>query len=173
MRLSWYVGKRDIESALEFMHDLESRIVGRIQLTTDGLTKYPLAVGSAFGENIDYAQLEKIYGKRVDEDGVVIDHRIQYIGADKTVVCGNPEQKKISTSYVERQNLTMRMHMRRFTRRTNAFSKKLENHKHAQALYFVYYNFVKIHKTLRVTPAMQAGLMDRWMEMEDIARLLD
>ncbi len=172
--LCWQVGKRTEAIAKEFALEVKSRIVNqRIQLTTDGLPAYRNAIYGAFWQNIDFAQLEKKYGKRVNEDGEVIDKRIQYIGADKTVVTGNPDDKHISTSYIERQNLTLRMKSKRFTRKTNAFSKKLLNHQCAIALHYVYYNFGRIHQTLRVTPAMQAGLMDRWLEPKDIASLVD
>ena len=167
--ISWLVGKRDSESANTFMIDVASRISSNVQLTTDGLKKYIAAVEKAFDGFIDYAQLVKLYGTS-ERDGKV-DKRLQYIGADRTVISGNPQREHISTSMVERQNLTMRMHMRRFTRKTNAFSKKLENHNYAHAIYFVYYNFVKIHQTLRVTPAMEAGLTDRLMEIEDMVKL--
>jgi IS1 family transposase len=169
--ISWLVGKRDSDSANIFMRDVAWRLNSMVQMTTDGLKKYLDAVETAFEGVIDYAQLVKIYGKG-ERDGKV-DNRTQYIGADRVRICGNPEREHISTSIVERQNLTMRMHMRRFTRKTNAFSKKLENHNHAHAIYFVYYNFVKIHKTLRVTPAMEAGLTDRLMEVEDIIKLTE
>ena len=169
--VSWYVGHRDAESAEIFMNDVAARLKNPVQLTTDGLKAYLDAVENAFEGKIDFAQLVKLYGT-VEKEGKV-DNRIQYVGADRTVICGNPVVRNISTSYVERQNLTMRMHMRRFTRKTNAFSKKLENHNHAHAIYFVYYNFVKIHKTLRVTPAMQAGLTNRLMEIEDMVKLTE
>jgi IS1 family transposase len=169
--LSWLVGKRDAESANTFMHDVASRLNSQVQMTTDGLKKYVAAVEKAFEGHIDYAQLVKIYGKG-ERDGK-IDNRIQYIGADRITISGNPDPAHISTSMVERQNLTMRMHMRRFTRKTNAFSKKLENHKHSVAIHFVWYNFVRIHKTLRVTPAMEAGLTDRLMEISDMVKLTE
>ena len=172
MIVSYYIGKRNAESGNTFMKDVASRLNNRVQLTSDGFKAYLEAVEGAFENDIDYAKVEKIYGKGETFEGK-LDGRKRYLGSDRIVMCGNPDKKKISTSLVERQNLTMRTNIKRFTRKTNAFSKKLENHGHAQALYFVYYNFVRIHKTLRVTPAMQAGLMDRWMEIEDIAQLMD
>lgn len=172
--VSWLVGERNTETAYDFMQDVSSRLTNRIQLTTDGLRAYLDAVTESFGSQIDFAQLQKIYGK---EGSTAIAEKkyspAECIGCKKSVVSGNPDPKHISTSYVERQNLTMRMHMRRFTRLTNAFSKKIENHCYAIALHFVYYNFVKIHKTLRVPPAMEAGLIKRLMSIEDIVRLAD
>jgi len=168
--VSWFVGNRDADSANDFMQDVASRIQNRIQLTTDGFKSYIDAVADAFPSGIDYAQLVKLYGS-TEIKGEKRYSPAECIGAKKVDVIGNPEASHISTSYVERQNLTMRMHMRRFTRLTNAFSKKVENHCHAIALHFVYYNFCKIHKTLRVTPAMEAGLTQDIMSYEDIARL--
>jgi hypothetical protein len=152
------------------MHDVAKRLKNKVQLTTDGLKAYLEAVGDAF-TFIDYAQLIKIYG-----EGEGAQNEKKYSPAECTGirihnVQGSPNPIYVSTSYVERQNLTMRMHMRRFTRLTNAFSKKLENHKHAVAIHFVYYNFVRIHQTLRVTPAMEAGLTTRLMKLEDIVNL--
>jgi IS1 family transposase len=159
--ISWFVGGRDIESAHEFMQDVSSRLTNRVQLTTDGLKAYLDAAEDAFPKGVDFAQLDKQYAKN------------RYVGAIKTPLIGKPDNKYITTSHVERQNLTMRMHMRRFTRCTNAFSKKVENHCHALALYFVYYNFCKIHTTLRVTPAMEAGLTTDIMEITDIVKLIE
>jgi len=173
LMVSWMVGGRDAETAHDFMHDLSQRIVNRVQLTTDGLQTYLEAVTNNFGSQIDYAQLVKVYG--IAEGGSATERKYSpnvCKGIKKMVICGNPDENLISTSYVERQNLTMRMHMRRFTRLTNAFSKKVENHCHAIALHFVYYNFVKQHKTLRVTPAMAAGLTKRFMSIEDIVKLV-
>ncbi len=156
------------------MTDVAARIKNRVQLTTDGLHAYLEAVTEAFGSQIDFAQLVKSFGK----EGSTTNAEKKYspaecIGCKKTALVGNPDPEHISTSYVERQNLTMRMHMRRFTRLTNGFSKKIENHCHAIALHFVYYNFVKIHKTLRVPPAMEAGLIKRIMSIEDIVKLAE
>jgi IS1 family transposase len=168
--IGWFVGSRDASSANDFMHDISSRLKNRVQLTTDGLAKYLKAVNNAFGNDIDFAQLIKIYGKSQDETRY---SPAECTGTEKKIITGEPDKDKISTSYVERQNLTMRMHMRRFTRLTNGFSKKVENHAYAVALYFVYYNFVKIHKTLRVTPAMEAGVTNKLMEFSDIVKLTE
>ena len=171
--VSWYVGNREAECANEFMLDVAARLANRVQLTTDGHRAYLQAVENAFENDIDYAQLVKIYG---GADGNSNERRYspaKYQGAKKTPVSGNPKEKFVSTSHVERQNLTMRMGMRRFTRLTNAFSKKIENHCHAIALHFVYYNFVRIHKSLSVPPAMQAGLIKRLMSIEDIVKLAE
>ena len=146
-------------------------IEGRME--TDGLKAYLEAVTDSFGSQIDFAQLVKLYGAASGEQNEKKYSPAECTGTKKYVVSGNPDPKLISTSYIERQNLTMRMHMRRFTRLTNAFSKKIENHCYAIALHFVYYNFVKIHKTLRVPPAMEAGLIKRLMSIEDIVRLTD
>jgi IS1 family transposase len=170
--ISWLVGGRTVEYAIPFMNDLRSRLATRVQLTSDGHRAYLVAVEDAFGEDVDFAQLVKIYGTPSVED------QRRYSPAECTAciptpVTGDPDPRHISTSFAERQNLTMRMHMRRFTRLTNAFSKKIENHIHMVALYTVFYNFTKIHKTLRVTPAMQAGLTDHVWSMEDVVRLLE
>lgn len=170
--VGWFVGGRDGECAREFMNDVAGRLANRVQLTSDGHRAYLEAVEGAFGADVDYAQLVKIYGASPDST------KGRYSPADctgivKTPVEGDPDPKHISTSFVERQNLTMRMHMRRFTRLTNAFSKKFESHVHMVALYTVFYNFTKIHKTLRVTPAMAAGLTEKLMTMEDVAALMD
>ena len=173
LMLSWMVGDRDAGYATEFMRDLESRLATRVQLTTDGHRAYLEAVEDAFGNSIDYAQPVKLYGES-SEPGPERKYSPSVCkGARKQTVRGNPDKKHISTSHVERHNLTMRMSLRRFTRLTNAFSKKIDNHCHALALYFVFYNFVKIHKTLRVTPAMEAGLTDRVWEWEDVLNLID
>jgi IS1 family transposase len=169
--ISWLVGNRDAAYASTFMDDVASRLKNRVQLTTDGLRAYLEAVEGAFGSEIDYAQLVKLYGPSLEGD-----HRYSppvCTGTETNVVMGNPKVKHISTSYIERQNLTMRMNMRRFTRLTNGFSKKVENHAHAIALHFMYYNFVRIHKTLKVTPAMAAGVTHRLWSIQDLARLLD
>ena len=171
--LSWNVGNRDADCATVFMHDIADRVSSYVQLTTDGHHAYLNAVGEAFGDNIDFAQLVKLYGSEKEATGAEKKYSpAKYRGSRKTVISGNPDPAEISTSYVERQNLTMRMHMRRFTRLTNGFSKKIENHCYAIALHFVYYNFVKQHKTLRVTPAMAAGLTKRFMSIEEIASLV-
>jgi IS1 family transposase len=169
--VSWLVGKRDAVCATEFMRDVASRLKNRVQLTTDGHKPYLRAVEDAFGADVDYAVLQKIYGKPVDDDKRY--SPAQCIGIKIDMVSGDPDPGHINTSYVERQNLTMRMSMRRFTRLTNAFSKKVANHAHSVALHFAYYNFCKIHMTLRMSPAMAAGVMDRLWEIEDLLGLLD
>jgi IS1 family transposase len=167
--VSWLVGDRSLNTGEVFMKDVASRVANRIQLTSDGHKVYLEAVGNAFGSQIDFAQLVKIYGEGGNSEKRY--SPAECTGTKKTVISGNPDKSKVSTSFVERQNLTMRMHMRRFTRLTNAFSKKIENHCYAIALHFVYYNFVKVHKTLRVTPAMEAGIAKRPMTIEDIVNL--
>jgi len=171
--VSWFVGNRDAESANLFMQDVATRLSNRVQLTTDGHKAYLQAVENTFGAGIDFAQLVKIYGGNEGTGNERKYSPVECLGAKKVTVSGSPDKKDISTSYVERQNLTMRMHMRRFTRLTNAFSKKIENHSYAIALHFVYYNFAKVHKTLRVTPAMEAGLAKRPMEISEIVKLAD
>jgi len=166
----WHLGRRDTQAAVEFISDLASRLAHRVQLTTHGHRPYLEAVEAAFGSDIDYAMLVKIYGHAQDE--------IRYSPAEciyckKKEIVGNPDPKHVSTSYVERQNLTMRMSMRRFTRLTNAFSKKLENLGYAVALHFMHYNFVRIHQSLRCTPAMAAGVTKKLWSIEDIVNLLD
>jgi IS1 family transposase len=168
----WYVGTRDGVAAYHFMHDLAGRLASRVQLTTDGHRAYVQAVEDAFGSEIDYAQLQKIYGK-APEGPEVRYSPAQCMGAKKAVVSGMPDHAHISTSFTERQNLTMRMSIRRFTRLTNAFSKKVENHEAAVALHFMHYNFARVHQTLRVTPAMEAGVADHVWGLEEIVRLLD
>lgn len=171
--LSYLVGGRDAEYAMWFMDDLRSRLANRVQLTTDGHRAYLDAVEGAFGADVDFAQLVKLYG---GPKGNTPERKYspgECCGTRKETVEGRPDGRYISTSYVERQNLTMRMHMRRFTRLTNAFSKKLENHAHAVALHMMYYNFVRLHKTLRVTPAMAAGVSDRLWEIGDIVKLIE
>jgi IS1 family transposase len=168
----WRVGRRSAWDAQHFMYDLASRLKSRVQLTTDGHRVYLDAVDLAFGNDIDYAMLVKLYGNPPREKDQIYSPP-QCIGAIATTVTGNPDRNHISTSYVERQNLSMRMHMRRFTRLTNAFSKKVENHQHALALYFMFYNFCRVHQTLRVTPAMEAGVSDHIWTLEEVVRLLD
>jgi IS1 family transposase len=166
---SWIVGRRDAGTAHALVQDLAGRLAHRVQLTTDGNRVYVNAVEDAFGTEIDYAMLVKVYGP---EPGVETRYSPPVvIGAYPAVVTGNPDQAHISTSYVERQNLTMRMQMRRFTRLTNAFSKKVENHAAAVSLHFMHYNFARIHKTLRVTPAMEAGVTDHVWSLEEIVTL--
>ena len=172
--VSWLVGGRDAEYAMWFMDDLRSRLRNRVQLTTDGHSAYLQAVEGAFGADVDFAQLVKIYGEPAGR--TTQERRYspgECCGTRKRAVEGSPDLAHVSTSYVERQNLTMRMHMRRFTRLTNAFSKKVENHAYAVALHMMYYNFVRIHKTLRVTPAMAAGVSDRLWEIGDIVALIE
>jgi len=161
----WYVGDRSAGSAWHFIHDLQERLASRVQLTTDGHKAYLSAVESAFGCEVDYAMLIKIYGNET-HPGEARYSPAQCMGSRKAVISGHPEYQHISTSHTERQNLTMRMSMRRFTRLTNAFSKKLENHEHAVALHFMYYNFCRIHQTLGVTPAMEAGVSDHVWGLE-------
>jgi IS1 family transposase len=168
--VSWFIGMRDANAAYSLMLDLSGRLANRIQLTTDGYRIYVDAVAGAFGRNIDYAMLKKIYGFDQEEKRY---SPAKIVSTETEVIKGNPDPKHISTSYVERQNLTMRMSIRRFTRLTNAFSKKLENHAYAVALHFVHYNFCRIHKTLRVTPAMAAGLSDHVWSIEEIVGLLE
>jgi IS1 family transposase len=169
--ISWYLGARDTDAAYSFVGDLRERLANRVQLTSDGHRPYLTAVDAAFGDDVDYAMLVKIYG--ADPQAEVRYSPAKCLGADKQPKIGNPDAKHISTSYVERSNLTMRMHMRRFTRLTNAFSKKLENHAAAIALHSMYYNFVRIHQTLRVTPAMAAGVTPKLWDMSDIVAMLE
>jgi IS1 family transposase len=167
---SWRVGTRDAGVASEFLYDLSQRLANRVQLTSDGHKAYLDAVDYAFSGDIDYAMLVKIYGA---EPGSETRYSPAVcMGCKKENKVGNPDPKHISTSYVERQNLTMRMSMRRFTRLTNGFSKKIENHIAALAVYFMYYNFVRIHQTLRVTPAMAAGVTSKLWDVCDIVALL-
>src|ERR1700680_4744280 len=170
--VSYLVGGRDGGWAKEFMQDCANRITGRVQITTDGHKAYLEAVEDAFGADIDYAQLQKIYGAPTDAE-MRRYSPAQCIGADMTVVSGDPNPKHVSTSYVERHNLTMRMGMRRFTRLTNGFSKKIENHTAAVALHMMHYNFVRIHQALRVTPAMAAGVSDHVWGLEEMALLAE
>ena len=168
---SWFVGTRDGGSASVFVDDLASRLAGRVQITSDGHKVYLAAMEDAFGRDVDYAMLQKLYGAAPESE-------IRYspakcIGCRREAITGNPDQDHVSTSYVERQNLTMRMLMRRFTRLTNAFSKKVENLEAAVALHFMHYNLGRVHQTLRVTPAMEAGVADHVWTAEEIAGLLD
>lgn len=166
--IGWYVGQRDAESAHAFMNDVAGRLTNKIrmQLSTDGLNAYLEPVAQHFGNQIDFAQLVKVYGLKSPDS-----HKRKETGIKKVTISGNPNPDHISTSFVERHNLTMRMGMRRFTRATNAFSKKIENHEHAIALFFVYYNWIRPHKTLKITPAMAAGLTKRFMSIEDLINL--
>jgi IS1 family transposase/lambda repressor-like predicted transcriptional regulator len=170
---SWAVGRRDGFTAAAFIRDLADRLASRVQLTTDGHKPYLEAVEGAFGNAIDYAMLVKLYegdsGKNAPAERRY--SPAHCTGSREQTITGNPDPDHISTSYAERQNLSMRMGMRRFTRLTNAFSKKVDNHKAAIALYFMHYNFARIHKTLRVTPAMEAGVADHVWSLEEIARL--
>jgi IS1 family transposase len=168
---SWAIGTRGASTAYALMHDLESRLRNRIQLTTDGHRVYLDAVESAFGSGIDYSMLIKMYGN--DSESETRYSPAECIGTRIIPIIGQPNPRHISTSYVERQNLTMRMRMRRFTRLTNAFSKKVENHGWAVALYFMHYNFCRVHQTLRVTPAMEAGIADHVWSLEEMVSLLD
>jgi len=170
--VSWAVGDRTAATAKPFMDDLADRLAHRVQLTTDGHKAYQSAVRAAFVNEIDYAVLVKLYG---EPKGASPDRRYssgQCCGAIKGAVCGVPNVAHVSTSYVERANLTMRMGMRRFTRLTNGFSKKVENHAHAVALHFMYYNFGRVHKSLRVTPAMEAGVAKSVWSLKEIAGLI-
>ena len=169
--ISWLVGGRDAGYATAFMEDVAARLANRVQLTTDGHRAYLDAVEGAFGADVDYAQLVKLYGDTPGPSGCY--SPAECTGIVKTRIEGRPDKAHVSTSYVERQNLTMRMHMRRFTRLTNGFSKKIENHDKAVALHCTFYNFVRLHKTLRCTPAMAAGLTDRLWEVKDIVALVE
>ena len=168
----WFVGTRDAGAAYHFIHDLQSRLASRVQLTTDGHKAYLSAVEDAFGCDVDYAMLIKIYGNAA-EGGEVRYSPAQCMGARKAVITGTPDYRHISTSFAKRANLSMRMGMRRFTRLTNGFSKKVEQHENALALYFMFYNFARIHTTLRVTPAMEAGVSDHVWSLEEIVALID
>lgn len=165
---SFMVGNRDLRTARIFIDDLKSRLANRVQLTTDGLKVYLDAVEGAFGADIDYAQLVKLYESSQQETRY---SPAVCVSCEQKAVMGNPDPKHISTSYVERQNLTMRMQIRRFTRLTNAFSKKAENHAYQVALHFMHYNFARVHKSLRVTPAMEAKVSDRIWTLEEISDL--
>jgi IS1 family transposase len=168
----WHVGGRDGGAAFEFIDDLASRLSSRVQITTDGHKAYLDAIDTAFGGAVDYAMLVKLYGE-APEGAKGRYSPAECTGAIKTPISGEPDRKHISTSYAERNNLNVRMHSRRMTRLTNAFSKKMENHAHAMALHFLYYNFVRIHKTLKVTPAMASGVTDRLWEVADMVNVLE
>ncbi len=168
---SWLVGNRDGDTAYVFINDLASRLKHRVQLTTDGHKAYLEAVEDSFGPDIDYAMLIKIYGSTQEEEKRYSPAKI--IDTERKKIMGNPDPNHISTSYAERQNLTMRMSMRRFTRLTNGFSKKVENLTHAVSLHFMYYNFCRIHRSLKVTPAMEAGVTDQLWDVEDIVNILN
>jgi IS1 family transposase len=168
----WFIGNRDAGCAYHFMHDLAGRLANRVQLTTDGHKAYLNAVEDAFGAEIDYAMLVKIYGN-TPEGGEVRYSPAVCMGARKATIAGKPDFKHISTSFVERQNLTMRMSMRRFTRLTNGFSKKVENLEAAVALHYMHYNFCRIHQSLRVTPAMEAGVSQHVWSLDEVIALLN
>jgi IS1 family transposase len=168
--VSYLCGGRDAGWAKSFMGDVASRLTTRVQVTTDGHRAYLEAVEGAFGMDVDYAMLIKLYGSPATPETRYSPG--ECIGTETVFVTGNPDPRHISTSYVERQNLTMRMSMRRFTRLTNGFSKKLENHEHMLAIYFLYYNFCRIHQTIRVTPAMEAGLAGHVWTIEEMVKLL-
>ena len=171
--VAYRVGPRSPAMAYDFMADVAGRLSQRVQLTTDGLKVYLNAVDYAFGVDIDYAMLEKHYGTVATSTSAAARYSpAKLAGSKRAIVSGDPNPRHISTSYVERQNLTMRMHMRRFTRLTNGFSKKIEMHAHSVALHFAYYNFCKIHQTLRVTPAMEAGISDHVWDVEELIALL-
>lgn len=169
LAVSWLVGEQNGETADVFIQDVASRVKNRVQITSDGNRAYPPAIDSAFREDVDFGIINKVYasgtrGGRYSPP--------KFVSASRAIVIGNPDPRHISTSFVERSNLTMRMHMRRFTRLTNGFSKKVENHALNVALHFTYYNFCKIHQTLRVTPAMEAGLSDHVWTLEELVQLL-
>ncbi len=169
--VTWCVGSRGASTANAFMHDLAARLANRVQLTTDGHRVYLEAVESAFGSSIDYSMLIKLYGNDSEPDTKYSPG--ECIDCQTVAIMGRPNSHHVSTSHVERQNLTIRMSMRRFTRLTNAFSKKLENHIAAIALHYMYYNFCRIHKSLRITPAMAAGISDHVWDVEELAALLE
>lgn len=169
LAISWLVGNRDGASAIAFAKDIASRVRNRVQLTSDGHSPYLWAIEEAFGADIDFAMLVKVYGESPESEKRY--SPAVCLAAKPSVITGNPDPRYISTSFVERQNLTMRMSMRRFTRLTNGFSRKVENHAYAVALHFMWYNFGRIHKTLRVTPAMAAGVTDHIWSLEEIAAL--
>jgi len=170
----WLVGSRNRQCTFEFMEDLAGRLANRVQLTSDGFKQYPDAVEAAFRGQVDYAVINKSYGLMAPSN----EARRRYsppeiVSSSKAIINGSPDEKHIGTSHVERANLSMRMGMRRFTRLTNAFSKKLENHMHAVSFYFMVYNFVKIHKSIKTTPAMEAGVTTYLWSMEDIVMMTE
>lgn len=169
----WYVGTRDATAAYHFIHDLQPRLKHRVQLTTDGHKPYLSAVEDAFGCEIDYAQLVKLYGEGPKEQSEIRYSPAKCMGSRRAVISGNPDHRHISTSYAERMNLNIRMENRRFTRLTNGFSKKVDRHENMLAIYFMYYNFVRVHKTLKVTPAMEAGITPRLWDVADMLTLLE
>lgn len=168
----WHVGTRGAQAAHEFISDLARRLANRVQLTTDGHKAYLEAVEDAFGSNVDYAMLIKLYGNPTGQENDRRYSPAECTSIEVHVVSGAPDIDHVSTSYVERQNLTMRTNIRRFTRLTNAFSKKAENHMHTISLHFMYYNFCRIHQTLRVTPAMEAGISDHVWSLEEVINLI-
>jgi IS1 family transposase len=170
--VSWLVGGRDAGTAYGFIQDLAKRLANRVQLTTDGHRAYLTAVEDNFGSNVDYAMLVKLYGS--DREGSEIRYSpAECIGCREVVVSGRPDPEHISTSFIERQNLTMRMSMRRFTRLTNAFSKKIENHIASIAIHYMHYNFCRVHQSLRVTPAMEAGISEHVWTISEMVGMLD
>lgn len=174
LMVSWLVGQRNEQCAAEFINDLASRITGKVQMTTDGLKLYINAIEGAFGGAIDYAMLTKLYGASGNDNSAETRYSPGRIkGSELAIMSGVPDRKHISTSYVERANLTMRMSMRRFTRLTNGFSKKFENHCHMISLFMFNYNFIRIHQTIRCTPAMAAGVTDQLWEMSDLVALIE
>jgi IS1 family transposase len=173
LMVTWFCGARDGISAREFLQDLRERVDGECQITSDGLHVYKFAVSMAFGTDVDFAQLHKIFGPALDTGAQRRYSPGVCVGMKKQAVWGNPDMEKASTSFVERQNLTMRMSMRRFTRLTNAFSKKVENHEHAVALHFMHYNFAREHMTLKTTPAVYAGVTDKVWNITDIVQMAD
>jgi IS1 family transposase len=170
LMVSWMIGTRDGGAASEFMNDVSARLTNRVQLTSDGHSSYLDAVNDAFGTNVDYAQLVKMFGPTIP--GPARYSPAACTGIEKRPICGQPDQKHISTSFVERSNLTVRMGMRRYTRLTNGFSKKVLNHERMTNIFFVYYNYCRVHQTLRVTPAMEAGLTDHVWEIEELINIL-
>jgi IS1 family transposase len=174
LAISYLVGDRDSSYAMALMDDLRQRVTTRLQLTTDGHSPYLQAVEEAFGADIDYAMLVKMYGTPAAEAEAARRYSpSECIGTRKHTVTGNPDPAHVSTSYIERQNLTMRMAIRRFTRLTNAFSKKVENHAHSVAIHFLHYNFVRIHQSLRVTPAMATGLTSKLWDLTDMVVVIE